>query len=257
MHEHLTTTNDFKKELLCFYKEGKLDVNKIIELISQQRVCWITREEDSILRKKYKDHREDSLKAYEECGIEIFDANDEDLKNIMKPTWNKDKFKKEYKTEQNKIKEGKINMENLTEEIVSREEYYKKLKKYFKNISIEGKYYLLNPEKNQSHAWFEERYKGMQVSIRIHNNMHLNDINIYFHDKTKFYKLYAFKAYIENKLGYELYWDEKSTARAGRFGSYSSDENADAVKRFNFDLNIEKIADELVHFYKVVMQDVI
>ena len=52
MHEHLTTSEDFKQELIYLYKQNKLSVEKVRDLILQQRVCWITREEDDLLRKK-------------------------------------------------------------------------------------------------------------------------------------------------------------------------------------------------------------
>lgn len=83
MHEHVVTSNDFKNQLLYLYKENQLSVEKIKELISQQRVCWVTREEDNLLSKKYKDHRQNPLKVYEECGVELYDSKNENLDNIM------------------------------------------------------------------------------------------------------------------------------------------------------------------------------
>ena len=89
MHEHLTTTNDFKNELVYLYKKGLLTVDKVKDLILQQRICWITREEDDILThtKTYKDHRPNPLLAYKECGIEIYECEKADLSNIMIPTF--------------------------------------------------------------------------------------------------------------------------------------------------------------------------
>ena len=87
MHEHLTTSEDFKQELIYLYKQNKLSVEKVKDLILQQRVCWITREEDDLLRKKYKSHRPNPLHSYKECGIEIYDEENEDLSNIMIPTF--------------------------------------------------------------------------------------------------------------------------------------------------------------------------
>lgn len=88
MHEHLTTSEDFKQELIHLYKQNNLSVEKVKDLILQQRVCWITREEDDALRKQYKSHRPHPLQAYKECGIEIYDEEHEDLSNIMIPTFN-------------------------------------------------------------------------------------------------------------------------------------------------------------------------
>ena len=72
--EHMTTAFDFKTKLLKLCEEGKLDVEKIKELIAMQRLCWIAKDENKQLNALgYRKHRENPLKAYEDCGIEIYD----------------------------------------------------------------------------------------------------------------------------------------------------------------------------------------
>lgn len=87
MHEHLTTSEDFKRELIYLYENDSLNIDKIKTLLLQQRVCWVTREEDDRLNAMgYRDHRADPLQAYKECGIEIYEAEKEDLGNVMIPS---------------------------------------------------------------------------------------------------------------------------------------------------------------------------
>ena len=69
-------------------------------------------------------------------------------------------------------------------------------------------------------------------------------------------------------MGYKLVWDrndKKKASRIGRFGQYSSSPNKyglcddeetlieQGIKPFDFDLDVEKVANELVHFMKVFM----
>lgn len=61
-----------------------LNIQKIKELISKQRLCWITKDENKQLNALgYRKHRENPLKAYEDCGIEIYDRENEDLNDIQ------------------------------------------------------------------------------------------------------------------------------------------------------------------------------
>lgn len=115
MHEHLTTSEDFKQELIYLYKNNQLSVEKIKELISQQRVCWITRDEDDKLNKSgYNKHRPDPLAAYTECGIEIYDAENADLSNIMKPSVHPQKYKTTAeKYFEETLKDSKIAVESI------------------------------------------------------------------------------------------------------------------------------------------------
>jgi hypothetical protein len=62
-----------KSQLIELCNKDALSISKIKELISKQRICWITLEEDNVLTKlKYKSHRSDPDKAYKEAGIEIY-----------------------------------------------------------------------------------------------------------------------------------------------------------------------------------------
>ncbi len=86
--EHLTTVKDFKEEILFLQRKGKLTEAKVKELFFQQRVCWITKDEDKKLNKKgFYQHRQDPLEAYDRCGIVIYDEDPANLSDVMKPTY--------------------------------------------------------------------------------------------------------------------------------------------------------------------------
>ena len=115
-------------------------------------------------------------------------------------------------------------------------------------------------------------YKGndislskMMVNTRVKKG-HLNDISVYFGDKNAkeiFDQLYLQKEEIEKELGYKLFWDrndEKQATRIGRFSKWFSGERGEGkakilqkefVGTYNFDLDEEKVANELVKFYNV------
>lgn len=82
--ECMTTVFDFKTKLLELCEEGKLDVETIKELILEQRLCWITEDENyQLISLGYGNHRENPLKAYKICGIEIYDKENVCLDNIQ------------------------------------------------------------------------------------------------------------------------------------------------------------------------------
>ena len=71
---------------------------------------------------------------------------------------------------------------------------------------------------------------------------------------------------IENQIGYELIWDrnnEKMATRIGRFGKYYTEKgsrrlsdtyfNTTNYTNYDFDLDVKKVANELVNIYNVFM----
>ncbi len=84
--------------------------------------------------------------------------------------------------------------------------------------------------------------------------------------KTIYDKLYLHKTEIENEIGYELIWDrnnEKMATRIGRFGKYYTEKGSRQLNgshfdttnytNYDFDLDVEKVANELVNIYNVFM----
>jgi len=76
------------------------------------------------------------------------------------------------------------------------------------------------------------------------------------------------KESIEREMGYKLVWDRldnRKAVRIGRFGKYSTKVNhydfnddddvfdGEDIELYDFDLNVEKVANELDRFYKVFM----
>ncbi|NCB48066.1 MAG: DUF4268 domain-containing protein [Clostridia bacterium] len=249
--EHMTTAYDFKEELIWLFKQNKLSKELIKELISKQRMCWITRSENKKLNENgFIKHRADPLQAYKRCGIEIFEEEKEDLVNIMKPT-----FPYPLKENNQKLLEKRGNMKNIEKRI----KFFIELKDYFEKTSFDGKYYTLYPQGSEAHAWFENKIKSARLNVRVNNEI-LDDINLYInygYEKLKFNKLKNdFKNYIEKKIGYNLVWDEnkgRTASRIGRFGKCSIKPNRfqDGAKLYDFDLDVEKVAKELVNFYNV------
>ena len=112
-------------------------------------------------------------------------------------------------------------------------------------------------------------FSKIMVNVRVDRYACLHDICVYLGDKdakTIYDKLYLYKKEIENEIGYELIWDrnnEKMAARIGRFGKYYkkpsprrlNDPRFDTTNytNYDFDLDVEKVANELVNIYNVFM----
>ncbi|MGN0798138.1 MAG: DUF4268 domain-containing protein [Christensenellales bacterium] len=255
--EHLTTAYDFKNTLLHYYNQGKLTIDLIKDLITQQRLCWITKQENKELNARgYIKHRNNPLDAYKECGIEIYNAENEDLENIMKP---------EFGTKSNKDK--KYNIANNNLEI--RTEFFNQLKKYFDEHSYNNRTISLVFKNENEYAYIYNR-KEVMINTRVKDGT-LNDICVFLSGddaKRVFDELKTKREEIELLLGYRLVWDrndKKKASRIGRFGQYSSSPNkyglcneeeviiGDNIKPFDFDLDVEKVANELIRFYEVFM----
>ena len=247
--EHLTTAYDFKNEILWLYKNKELTVEKIKKLISFQRLCWITKEENSMLSKKgYIKHRSDPLKAYKNCDISIYDAENENLEDIMKPTFNRNDF---------------INIDNKEQKDFSIHDNINKLKEYYEKKLINGKKYTLRFYPNEAYAWIYNQ-RGFMINIRIKSGM-LKDISLYLYGpkaKNRFARLLLYKNKIESMLGYELVWDKNENKKASRIGRFFKDadlsseiELENKYKCFNFNVNsenyIEQTAKEMAKFYDV------
>ncbi len=242
--EHLTTAHDFKYEIISLYKKGELTIEKIKELISQQRLCWITKEENKNLTKNgFGIHRVDPLKAYELSGIKIYDVEKENLQ-IMKPTFSRS--------------ESKI-LPNLSSPI----DIFNKLKNYFSNNLFDGKKFIFNFYENEAYAWIY-KHGPFMINVRFKQEA-LKDISLFISGlkaKEYFSKLLLRKDMIEKKLGYKLVWDKNEKKQASRIGRFFKDaclssnfEIENQHKCFEFNLEdsraIEKVAFELVKFYNV------
>ena len=267
--EHMTTAFDFKNKLLKLCDEDKLDVEKIKELIAKQRLCWITKDENKMLNLLgYKNHRENPLKAYEDCGIEIYDKENEDLDNIQT---NPHSVVVSSKLEVT-IPEINIDICELTDAEKTRREFFDKLSVYFKE-----KYpdfcvrYANNCEHFDINKTSDLSFSRIMVNVRVVNG-YLKDICMYLCDKDSkniFDQLYSQRKEIEKQVGYELIWDrndEKIATRIGRFGKYFREKGSrrlndprldtDDYTNFDFDLDVEKVANELVNMYNVFMPQV-
>ena len=87
MHEHLTTSEDFKQELIYLYKQNKLSVEKVKDLIAKQLnkdVSEISEEKELV-----KDLGADSLDAVElimaieeDFGVTISDEDGSNVKTV-------------------------------------------------------------------------------------------------------------------------------------------------------------------------------
>lgn len=80
--EHFDTASDFKKWLTKNEKGNTLTRDLIIERLEKSSVCWITRDEQLLLDKKYKNNRKDPFKIFQKLGITICDYGVKE--NIMK-----------------------------------------------------------------------------------------------------------------------------------------------------------------------------
>ena len=263
MDEHLTTAYDFKNTLMLFYKQGRLTIDLIKDLIQQQRLCWITREEDKMLTAKgYIKHRVDPLKAYTDCDIEIYDKENEDLENIMKP-----QFCSVIKNSNGEKGNNVLKRANLNNNIAIRREFFNQLKKHFEENSYFDTKIPLITKENIEYAYIYY-YKGLMINVRVKDGV-LNDICAYLEGddaKQIFDKLKENKEEIETNIGYKLVWDRNNNRKAtriGRFGPFSTSPNTyglcneegmlidEGVKPFDFDLDVDKVANELYNFMKV------
>ena len=249
--EHMTTAYDFKNEILWLYKNEELTVDRIKKLIFMQRLCWITQEEDSMLsRNGYRKHRKDPLMAYIDCGISIYDAENENLEDIMKPTFNKNTL---------------TNTDNKEQKDFSIHDNINKLKEYYEKNLINGKKYTLRFYPNQAYAWIYKQ-RDFMINVRIKSGI-LKDISLFLSGpkaKNRFTRLLIYKSKIENLLGYELVWDKNERKQASRIGRFFNDadlssdmELENRTKCFDFNTYaenyIERTAKEMVKFYEIFM----
>ena len=111
-------------------------------------------------------------------------------------------------------------------------------------------------------------FNKIMVNTRVVNGC-LKDICVFFSSidaKNIYDKLYLHKKEIENEIGYELIWDrnnEKIATRIGRFGKYYKKPSPRRLNdphfgttnytNYDFDLDVEKVANELVNIYNVFM----
>ena len=265
--EHMTTAFDFKTKLLKLCEEGKLDVEKIKELISKQRLCWITKDENNQLNALgYRKHRENPLKAYEDCGIEIYDRENEDLNDIQTNPHGITAFSKLEKI----CPELEIEVSEIRDEEKIRRDFFDKLAQCFKeNYPDFFVKYKNNCEHFDIRKMNDLTFSKIMVNVRVDRYACLHDICVYLGDKdakTIYDKLYLYKKEIENEIGYELIWDrnnEKMAARIGRFGKYYTEKSSRRLNdprfdttnyiNYDFDLDVEKVANELVNIYNVFM----
>ena len=238
--EHLTTVFDFANTLINCYENKTLTVDLIKEMILQQRMCWITKEENKRLNDKdYRKHRANPLDAYKECGIKIYDPKKDDINNVMKPNF-------------------------LMGNKKNRSDFFSDLKSYFENNFIDGsKFILITDASKWNYAQICDR-KGLKINVRVNDGL-LNDVCAYIHGKNAkkiFDELIKEKDEIEKEIGAKLVWDrnnDKQATRISRFGKYSKnfnqsdedDEFFENIESYDFDLDVEKVAIELAKFYKV------
>jgi len=65
-YEHFNTVKDLRLAIL--------NTNESIEkIVNRAMICWITREEQARLDKKYKDHREDCFACFKEMNIKVLE----------------------------------------------------------------------------------------------------------------------------------------------------------------------------------------
>lgn len=69
--EHFDTAYDFKQHLLELKRNGSLNENEVYNRLINLKICWITKEENYELDKKFKRHRDNPKDAYFKCGIII------------------------------------------------------------------------------------------------------------------------------------------------------------------------------------------
>ena len=208
--EHLTTAHDFKYELIELFNQGNLSVDKIKELISMQRLCWITKEENNKLTQSgFKNHRKNPLDAYQTCGIEIYDKDNCDL-NIMIPT------------------SRKTNSPHLE----SSNQILKNIQNFLNTHKINDMTYNLNSYAGSSYAWIL-KFNDYMINVRVKKER-LKDICLYISGKDakrKFQTLKSKQHQIESELGYTLAWDENKDKQATRIGRFFKQKNTSELHK--------------------------
>ena len=166
---------------------------KVKELFFQQRVCWVTREEDDVLNhtKTYKSHRPNPLEAYKECGIEIYELEKEDLSNIMIPTFSKpNELSDKSEKLMNLIKSEIIKM--FPEYCVHWSASYIQIwKNSWNNRGKQGVHFELRPYKSQGFKCIHGNDK-FAISFNLHNETNTRDIIKGVERKNYFKKEYSF-----------------------------------------------------------------
>ena len=165
--------------------------------------------------------------------------------------------------------ELEIEVSGMRDDEKIRRDFFDKLAQYFKENNSD---FVVKYKNNCEH--FDVRktsdlsFNKIMVNTRVVNGC-LKDICVFFSSidaKNIYDKLYLHKKEIENEIGYELIWDrnnEKIATRIGRFGKYYkkpsprrlNDPFFDTTNytNYDFDLDVEKVANELVNIYNVFM----
>lgn len=81
--EHAYTRHDFALNAIKIVENGEDVDSKLIKLIKEHQIVWITKEENKCLSEHgYKSHRPNGWKpAYKECGIELVKQKTAQLKS--------------------------------------------------------------------------------------------------------------------------------------------------------------------------------
>ncbi len=245
MHEHMIPSNMINKLLIREYKKGNLSIGKVKEIISKQRICWITKDEDSrISSNGNRSNRPYPIEAYRNARIEIYEENMEEIEKMF----------------------HSLELYNLpvstTSKILTKDEskFSKQLRQYF-----EENYSDINYQYWKEHYPSIYYKSGCLINVRTTiGGLHLKDINLYIEGgnraREKFDRIRSFKEKIEEYLGYKLVWQrygesgmKSTTCRIGRFGIFANDIKMynDGANPYDFDLDVEKVAEELVKFYEV------
>ncbi len=210
----------------------------------------------------YRKHRENPLKAYEDCGIEIYDKENEALDNIQTNPRNLEVSSKLKNT----CPEIEMKVSEIGDEEKIRRDFFNKLAEYFKiNYSDFVVKYKNNCEHFDIRKTSDLSFNKIMVNARVVNG-YLKDICVFFPSadaKNIYERLYFQKNEIENQIGYELVWDinyNKIATRIGRFGKYYRKTGSCRVNdllynttSYDFDLDVEKVTNELVNIYNVFM----
>ena len=107
-----------------------------------------------------------------------------------------------------------------------------------------------------------------KIYFRIDRYGNLNDIGIYFQGgnvaRILFDRYYLYRNKIEKYMGYKLVWqregvkgENSSISRISKFGPKSINKfaNKSNVERYDFNLDLKQIVEELVKFYKLLILD--
>ena len=271
MHEHMIPSSMIEKMLMKEFKQGTLTIEKVKDIISKQRICWILREEDEELdRRGYRSYRANPMDAYMDVGIELYDEDTTRLKKMFDELNLKDVLvEKEEKI---------IEKEKTMEEVTNVPQLFVELAEYFDNkkIEVKGRRIRLTTYKNANYATiFKE--KGVWVNVRTNTKLGggLLDIGMYFEGgkvaKDNFDKFYAHKNQIEKYMG-KLVWQRdclfksgSQTSRISQYSKYAAPSRApfeliEEIRKNPYTFNpddIKAIAKELVKYYEVFVADVL